>query len=186
MESALPARPGHPAAAGVDAKATVAAINGYALGGGLELCYVAAPLRVAAGTGKFGLPREDRRLSRQRGTQRFAGAWWGRARALEMMLTGKIIEAAEAERIGLVNHVVPRANLLGFCRSLLRTIVENAPVAAALILECVDGDYRCGYGRGAAFRSGGLGRRGGQRGPARKARGHSSRSAGPCFAEGDG
>jgi enoyl-CoA hydratase len=75
----------------------------------------------------------------------------GRGRAHELMLTGKRIDAAEAERIGLVNHVVPQAELVPFCRNLLKTILENAPVAAALILECVDVGLRCGIEEGLRF-----------------------------------
>src|SRR5258708_37758992 len=68
-----------------------------------------------------------------------------------MMLTGKSIDAAEAYRIGLVNHVVEPAELLARSRELLGGIVENAPVAAASILECVDAGERCGIEEGLRF-----------------------------------
>jgi enoyl-CoA hydratase len=75
----------------------------------------------------------------------------GRGRALEMMLTGKPVSAEEAYRIGLVNHVVDPAGLLPFCRTLLGSILENAPVAAACILECVDLGLRAGLEEGLRF-----------------------------------
>jgi enoyl-CoA hydratase len=62
----------------------------------------------------------------------------GRGRALEMLLTGELVDAAEAHRIGLVNHVTPREQLLGFCRELLRKVLENGPVAVKLAMEAVD------------------------------------------------
>jgi enoyl-CoA hydratase len=131
-------------------KASIAAINGYALGGGLELA-LCCTLRVAADTAKLGLPEVKIGVYPANGGTQRLPRLVGRGRALEMMLTGKLIDAAEAERIGLVNHVVPRAGLLEFCRSLLRTIVDNAPVAAALILECVDVGLRCGMEEGLRF-----------------------------------
>ena len=131
-------------------KASIAAINGYALGGGLELA-LCATMRVAAEKAKLGLPEVKIGVYPGNGGTQRLPRLVGRGRALEMMLTGKLIGAAEAERIGLVNHVVPQAELLPFCRSLLRTILENAPVAAALILECVDVGLRCGMEEGLRF-----------------------------------
>ncbi|MCX6636621.1 MAG: enoyl-CoA hydratase-related protein [Acidobacteria bacterium] len=131
-------------------KASVAAINGYALGGGLELA-MCCTLRVAAETAKLGLPEVKIGVFPGNGGTQRLPRLVGRGRALELMLTGKRIDAAEAERIGLVNHVVPQAELVPFCRNLLKTILENAPVAAALILECVDVGLRCGIEEGLRF-----------------------------------
>lgn len=131
-------------------KASIAAINGYALGGGLELA-MCCTLRVAAETAKLGLPEVKIGVYPANGGTQRLPRLVGRGRALEMMLTGKRIDAAEAERIGLVNHVVPQAGLLAFCRDLLKAILENAPVAAALILECVDVGLRCGIEEGLRF-----------------------------------
>lgn len=131
-------------------KVTLAAINGYALGGGLELAMCCA-LRVAADTAKLGLPEVKLGVYPANGGTQRLPRLVGRGRALELMLTGKLIGAAEAERIGLVNHVVPAAALPGFCRELLRSILENAPVASALVLECVDVGLRCGMEEGLRF-----------------------------------
>lgn len=131
-------------------KPSVAAINGYALGGGLELA-MCCTLRVASENAKLGLP--EIRIGvfpGNGGTQRLPRLI-GRGRALEMMLTGKPVDAATAERYGLVNHVVPQAELIPFCESLLGTIFDNAPVAASLILECVDVGLRSGIEEGLQF-----------------------------------
>jgi enoyl-CoA hydratase len=128
-------------------KPSIAAINGYALGGGLELA-MCCTLRVAASTTKLGLPEiKIGVFPANGGTQRLPKLV-GRGRALEMMLTGRSIDAAEAYRIGLVNRVVEPADLLTRCRELLGEILENAPVAAACILECVDAGERCGIEEG--------------------------------------
>jgi enoyl-CoA hydratase len=131
-------------------KPSIAAINGYALGGGLELA-MCCTLRVAASAAKVGLPEiKIGVFPANGGTQRLPKLV-GRGRALEMMLTGKSIDAAEAFRIGLVNHVVEPAELLARSRELLGSILENAPVAAAAILECVDAGERCGIEEGLRF-----------------------------------
>jgi enoyl-CoA hydratase len=131
-------------------KPSIAAINGYALGGGLELA-MCCTLRIAADSAKLGLPEiKIGVFPANGGTQRLPRLV-NRGRALEMMLTGKPVDAEEAHRIGLVNHVVPRAGLLDFSFALLAEIVDNAPVAAACILECVDIGYRCGIQEGLQF-----------------------------------
>jgi enoyl-CoA hydratase len=128
-------------------KPSIAAINGYALGGGLELA-MCCTLRVAAKTAKMGLPEiKIGVFPANGGTQRLPKLV-GRGRALEMMLTGRSIDAAEAYRIGLVNHVVEPADLLTRCRELLGSILEHAPVAAACILECVDAGEHGGIEEG--------------------------------------
>lgn len=123
-------------------KPSIAAINGYALGGGLELA-MCCTLRVAANTARLGLPEiKIGVFPANGGTQRLPRLV-GRGRALEMMLTGRPVDAAEALRTGLVNRIVEPQNLLAFCRDLLKTILANAPVAAACILECVAASDRC-------------------------------------------
>lgn len=118
-------------------KPSLAAINGYALGGGLEVA-LCCTLRVASENARLGQPEVRLGiLPGYGGTQRLPRLV-GRSRALEMLLTGEPIEAAEAHRIGLVNHVVPQAELLEFSRALLRKILDNAPLAAALIAQAVD------------------------------------------------
>lgn len=131
-------------------KPSLAAINGYALGGGLELA-LACTLRVASPNAKLGLPEVKLGiLPGYGGTQRLPRLV-GRARALEMMLTGEPIDAAEAHRIGLVNHVVPQTELLEFSRALLRKILGNAPLAARLILDAVETGLASGLDEGLRF-----------------------------------
>jgi enoyl-CoA hydratase len=92
-------------------KPSIAAINGYCLGGGLELA-MACTLRIASENEKFGLPELGLALVRgYGGTQRLTRLV-GRGKAFEMILTAKPIDAAEAFRIGLVNQVVPHAELI--------------------------------------------------------------------------
>lgn len=131
-------------------KPSLAAINGYALGGGLELA-LSCTLRVAAENARLGLPEVRLGiLPGYGGTQRLPRLV-GRGRALEMLLTGEPIDAAEALRIGLVNHVVPQAELLGFSQALLRKVLENAPVAAGLILDAVGLGLSSGLEEGLRF-----------------------------------
>jgi enoyl-CoA hydratase len=115
----------------------VAAINGFALGGGLELA-LACHLRVASDRAKLGLPEVSLGIiPGYGGTQRLARLV-GRGRALELILTGAHVDAAEAHRIGLVNRVVPAAELLEQTEKLIRSIIDNAPVALRHALLAVD------------------------------------------------
>lgn len=128
-------------------KPSIAAINGYALGGGLELA-LCCSMRVASENAKLGLPEIKLGIMPGYGGTQRLPRLVGRGRALEMLLTGDPIGAAEAERMGLVNHVVPQAGLLEFSRGLLRKVFANAPVAASLILEAVDTGASCGLEEG--------------------------------------
>ncbi len=131
-------------------KPSIAAINGYALGGGLELA-MACTLRIASEKATLGQP--EIRLGfvpGYGGTQRLPRLT-GRGRALELLLTGEPIEAAEAYRIGLVDRVVPGAELLDFCRGLMKRIAENAPLAGTLIIHAVDTGLSAGLEEGLRF-----------------------------------
>ena len=109
-------------------KPVIAAVNGLALGGGLELA-LAADIRVAADTAELGFPEVRLgMLPAWGGTQR-AVRLLGRGLALELVLTGRRVDAAEALRIGLVNRVVPAAQLGGTVAELARTIAANSPAA---------------------------------------------------------
>lgn len=117
-------------------KPSIAAVNGYALGGGLELA-LAATLRVAADTAKLGQPEVALGvIPGYGGTQRLARLV-GPAKAMEMILTGDPVGAAEAERIGLVNKVVPQAELMPAATALMKTILGRGPLAVAAAIEVV-------------------------------------------------
>ena len=113
---------------------TIAAINGFALGGGLELA-LACDLRVAASGAKLGLPEVTRGIfPGYGGTQRLARLI-GPGRALDLILTGRHVDAGEALQLGLVNRVVDDA--LEGAMDLARIVVKNAPVALGLAKEAV-------------------------------------------------
>ncbi len=118
-------------------KPTLAAVNGFALGGGCELA-MACHLRVAADTARFGQPEVNLGLlPGYGGTQRLPRLI-GRGKALELLLTADTIKADEALRLGLANHVVPAAELLAFSRALLAKILTKAPLAVAMVIDCVN------------------------------------------------
>jgi enoyl-CoA hydratase len=128
-------------------KPSVAAINGYALGGGLELA-MACTVRFAAENARLGQPEVQLGIiPGYGGTQRLPRLV-GRGRALEMLLSGQPVTAVEAHRIGLVNAVVPPAELLNHCFGWLRTVLANAPVALALVLGAVDVGQNVGLEEG--------------------------------------
>ncbi|MGH7410471.1 MAG: enoyl-CoA hydratase/isomerase family protein [Candidatus Methylomirabilis sp.] len=117
-------------------KPVIAAVNGYALGGGCEIVE-AAHLAIASEHARFGQPEITLGFNPcWGGTQRLP-QMVGRKRALLMQLTGQMIDAQEAFRIGLVNQVVSLAELLPAAERLARSIVEKSPVAVRLILEAV-------------------------------------------------
>jgi enoyl-CoA hydratase len=118
-------------------KPVIAAINGYALGGGCELA-MACTLRLAADTAKLGQPEIALGLiPGYAGTQRLSRLV-GRGKAMEMILTGAPIAAEEAQRIGLVNRVVPAAELMGQARALAVQLATNAPIAMRYIINAVN------------------------------------------------
>jgi len=118
-------------------KPTIAAVNGFALGGGCELA-MACHLRLASEHAKFGQPEVKLGLvPGYGGTQRLPRLV-GQGRALQLLLTGEMIDAQEAFRIGLVNRVVPAGELLAAARTMLAQMLANAPLATALCIEAVD------------------------------------------------
>ena len=130
-------------------KPIVAAVNGFALGGGCELA-MACHFRLCVPTAKFGQPEVNLGLiPGYGGTQRLTQLV-GRGRAIEIMLTGRMVEATEAHTMGLVNYIVEEPNeLLARTRELLSIINEKAPIAIARIIECAN----IAAGDGIAFSS---------------------------------
>ena len=118
-------------------KPVIAAVNGYALGGGLELA-MSCHIRIASDNAKLGQPEVKLGIvPGYGGTQRLPRLV-GKGRALEMILTGDPVSAEEASRIGLVNRVVPRAELIPTARRIASRILENGPAAIALCLQAVN------------------------------------------------
>jgi enoyl-CoA hydratase len=118
-------------------KPVVAAINGFALGGGCELA-MACHVRIAAEGARLGTPEVKLGLMcGYAGTQRLPRLV-GKGRALEILLTGEMVDAAEALRIGLVNRVVPKDRLLSEAEALLRRMLANGPISLKLTLEAVN------------------------------------------------
>jgi enoyl-CoA hydratase len=137
-------------------KPSVAAINGYALGGGLELA-MACTVRFAADCAKVGQPEVKLGIiPGYGGTQRLPRLV-GRGRALELLLSGETISAAEAHRIGLVNALVPQAELLDYCRTWLGKVLANAPLAVGLVMEAVDTGLNVGLEEGLRFEAAAFG-----------------------------
>ena len=117
-------------------KPSIAAINGYALGGGLELA-MACTLRIASENARMGQPETALAIiPGYGGTQRLSRLV-GRGRALEMILTGDPVDAREAHRIGLINRVVPQAELLPAAETLARTLLSRGPVALRYAMQAV-------------------------------------------------
>ena len=118
-------------------KPVIAAVNGFALGGGCELA-MACHLRIASENAKFGQPEVKLGIAPGYGGTVRLPRLVGRARALELLLTGEMIDAETARQIGLVNRVVPADRLMAEADSLLRTILANGPLAIRACLEAVD------------------------------------------------
>ena len=118
-------------------KPVVAAINGFALGGGCEAA-LACTIRLAAETAKFGLPEVKLGIiPGYGGTQRLPRLI-GKGVALQLILSGAMIDAPEAYRVGLVNEVVPKAELIGRAEAILNQIGANAPLSVRYALEAVN------------------------------------------------
>src|SRR6516225_2945554 len=117
-------------------KPVIAAINGFALGGGCETA-MACTIRIAVEHAKFGQPEVKLGLLPGGGTQRLPRLV-GKGRALQLILSGEIISAQEAWRIGLVNEIVSAADLISRAEAILKVIASNAPIAVKQSLEAVN------------------------------------------------
>ena len=125
-------------------KPVIAAINGFALGGGCELA-MACTLRLAADTARLGQPEISLGLiPGYAGTQRLPRLV-GKGRAMEMILTGAPVSADEAHRIGLVNRVVPAADLLAEARKLATQLASSAPIAMRYIINAINKGVEMGF-----------------------------------------
>ena len=117
-------------------KPFIAAINGFALGGGLELA-MACHMRIASDNAKLGLPEVTLGLiPGYGGTQRLTQLV-GKGKAIEMITTANMITAVDAEKIGLVNYVVPQADLIGKAEEILNVIKQRAPLAVAAAIKSI-------------------------------------------------
>jgi enoyl-CoA hydratase len=118
-------------------KPVVAAVNGFALGGGCETA-LACTIRIASENAKFGLPEVKLGIiPGYGGTQRLPRLV-GRGQALRMILTGDMISAQEAYRIGLVNEVVPAPELISRAEAILKQMAGNAPLSVKYALQAVN------------------------------------------------
>jgi enoyl-CoA hydratase len=118
-------------------KPVVAAINGFALGGGCETA-MACTIRIAVDSAKFGQPEVKLGLVPGGGGTQRLPRLVGKGRALQLILSGEMISAQEAHRIGLVNEIVPAANLIERAEAILRQIAANAPIAVKFALEAAN------------------------------------------------
>ena len=137
-------------------KPVIAAVNGYAFGGGCELA-LACHMRLASENAVMGLPEVKLGIiPGYGGTQRLPRLV-GPGRALELILSARNVKAEEAERIGLVNRVVPQAELLNEAVKLAQAILKNGPLAVEAALECVVRGMQLPLDQGLRFESGRFG-----------------------------
>ena len=121
----------------------IAAINGFALGGGLELA-MACHFRIASDNAKMGLPETSLGvIPGYGGTQRLPQLV-GKGRAMEMIMTAGMIDAETAKAYGLVNHVVPQADLFATYNQLADKIMRNSPIAISKAIEAVNANFKDG------------------------------------------
>jgi enoyl-CoA hydratase len=131
-------------------KPVIAAVNGYALGGGCELA-MACTLRIASETAKFGQPEVGLGLIPGYGGSQRLPRLVGKGRAMQIILSGKSIDAAEAWRIGLVNEVVPAAQLLDHALDVLTSLTVNAPIALRLAMDAMNRGMNASQAEGCAL-----------------------------------
>jgi len=117
-------------------KPTIAAINGFAVGTGLELA-MACTIRIASENAKFGQPEINLGIMPGNGGTQRLPRLVGEGRAMEMILTGELIDAQEAYRIGLVNRVVPQAELMPYVKELATKLASKPPLAIKLAKDAL-------------------------------------------------
>jgi enoyl-CoA hydratase len=122
-------------------KPVVAAVNGFALGGGCELA-MACHIRIASENAKFGQPEINLGIiPGYGGTQRLP-IYIGRSKAMELLMTGDMIDAKTSLSLGLVNHVVPSHEVVSTAEEMLKKLNKKAPIALGQIIESVNSVYR--------------------------------------------
>jgi enoyl-CoA hydratase len=128
-------------------KPVIAAVNGFALGGGCETA-MACTIRLAVDTAKFGQPEVTLGLVPGGGGTQRLPRLVGKGRALQLILSGEMISAQEAYRIGLVNEIVPTADLVTRAEAILKKIASNAPIAVKFALEAANKGLDTSQGEG--------------------------------------
>jgi enoyl-CoA hydratase/carnithine racemase len=128
-------------------KPVIAAVNGFALGGGCETA-MACTIRLAVDTAKFGQPEVALGLVPGGGGTQRLPRLVGKGRALQLILSGEMINAQEAYRIGLVNEIVPAADLVTRAEAILNKIASNAPIAVKFALEAANKGLDTSQGEG--------------------------------------
>lgn len=138
-EGAAMAQDGHHAFNKIEAcpKPVIALVNGFALGGGCELA-MACHIRIATENAQFGQPEVNLGiLPGYGGTQRLIQLV-GKGKAMELLMTGDMVNAQEAHRIGLANHVLPAEEAQAFAEKMLQKITRKGPLAIAKVIDCVE------------------------------------------------
>ncbi len=125
-------------------KPIIAMINGYALGGGLELA-MACHIRVASDDSRMGLPEVSLGIIPGFGGTKRLPLLIGKGRAMEMIITGRMINAEEAKSFGLINYVVKKEKLTDFCNSLANKIILNSPNAIKHAINSLNSNYKEGF-----------------------------------------
>ncbi len=121
-------------------KPVIAAVNGFALGGGCELC-MACHIRIASPNARFGQPEVNLGIiPGYGGTQRLV-QFVGKGKALELMMTGDMIDATEAYRLRLVNHIVDEGQTVAKAKEIIEKIALKAPLSIQKVIECVNAFY---------------------------------------------
>jgi enoyl-CoA hydratase len=128
-------------------KPVIAAINGFALGGGCETA-MACTIRIAVEAARFGQPEIALGLVPGGGGTQRLPRLVGKGRALQLILSGEMISAQEAYRIGLVNEIVPAADLVTRAEAILKKIASNAPIAIKFALEAANKGLEMSQGEG--------------------------------------
>lgn len=131
-------------------KPVIAMVNGFALGGGLELA-MSCHLRIAADTARVGQPEVNLGLVPGFGGSQRLLRLAGRAATLELCLTGAPVDAARALQLGIVNRVVPAAELEAQVMALAEQLAAAAPLALRGVLDCVNFGGECAIGEGLAY-----------------------------------